>query len=172
VAKIRTVAFWTAGILASLCAALAVAGLWLAGSLYRSEPADAARAAAAMGEIRARYPGVPPAFEIQHDRLTVVRPPSTATVPQPSAAHLLIHEPQQRMLHRMEVPLWIGKFATEPIPIEALARVSADGIGSLREAQRRGNELSIRIRDLEQYGRALLLDGSTSDGRRIMIWTE
>jgi hypothetical protein len=34
---------------------------------------------------------------------------------------------------------------------------------------RRGNELCIRIRDLEGYGGTLILDGMTSDGRRIMI---
>lgn len=172
-AKIRTVVFWTAGILASLCAVLVVAVFWFANSLSRREPVDAERAAAVVAEIRARFPGVQPAFEIRDDRLVIVRAaPAAASSTPPSVAHLLIHEPQQRMLFRMEVPLWIARFATEPIPIEALARVSSTGIGSLKEAQRRANELSFRVRDLERYGRTLLLDGRTSDGRHVMIWAE
>jgi hypothetical protein len=46
------------------------------------------------------------------------------------------------------------------------------GLGALMEARRRGDELNIRIGDLERYGRTLLLDAVTADGKRVMMWNE
>ena len=40
------------------------------------------------------------------------------------------------------------------------------------DAMGRGNELNIRLSDLRRYGRTLLLDGVTADGKRVMMWNE
>jgi hypothetical protein len=42
----------------------------------------------------------------------------------------------------------------------------------MMNAKRRGTELNIRISDLESYGRTLLLDGVTPDGKQVMMWNE
>jgi hypothetical protein len=85
---------------------------------------------------------------------------------------MLVWQPRERMLSRVTLPLWISKVATEPLPLEALAGVANQGLGALMDAKRRGHELDIRIRDLERYGRTLLLDGVTTDGKRVMMWNE
>ena len=73
---------------------------------------------------------------------------------------------RERMLSRVTLPLWMSKVATEPVPLEDIAGVGNQGLGALMEAKHRGNELNIRIRDLERYGRTLLLDGSHPTGNR------
>ena len=148
-------------------------GLWWARSLYHSERTDGARASAAFAEVRGRFGAVDPAFQIREDRLVVMREP--AAVPStaiPSAAHLLVWQPGERTLSRVTLPLWMSNVATEPLPLEALAGVGNQGVGALMEARRRGDELNIRISDLERYGRTLLVDGVTTDGKHILMWTE
>ena len=147
--------------------------VWWASSLYQSEQADQTRADAAFAEIRARFPGIEPALQIRDRRLVIARQPDTATSPtSPAAVHLLVWQPRERMLSRVTVPLWMSKIATEPLPLEALAGVGEQGLGSILEAQRRGSELNLRISDLEGYGPTLLLDGNTPDGKQVLMWNQ
>jgi hypothetical protein len=85
---------------------------------------------------------------------------------------MLAWQPRERLLSRVTLPLWISRVATEPIPLEALAGVANQGFGGLMGAKRRGNELNIRISDLERYGRTLLVDGVTPDGKQVMMWNQ
>jgi len=59
---------------------------------------------------------------------------------------------------------------TEPLPLEALAGIGEQGLAAILDAQRRGRELNIRISDLERNGPTLLLDGTTPDGKHVMMW--
>jgi hypothetical protein len=161
------------GALVALAVAALLAGIWWASSLYQSEQSDAAHASAAFAEVRARFPGIVPAFEIREARLVVIREPVEAqSSPVPVAAQMLVWQPRERMLSRVTLPLWMSKVATEPLPLEAIAGVGNQGLGALMEAKHRGNELNIRISDLERYGRTLLLDGVTPDGKQVMMWNE
>ena len=170
----------TRKVVLGVAAALAVAGLgvlsigvWWASSPYQSEQADETRADAAFAEIRARFPGVEPAFQIRERRLVTARQAETVTSPTiPVALHMLVWQPRDRMLTRVTLPLWTSKIATEPVPLEALTGVGEQGLGAILEAQRRGNELNIRISDLERYGSTLLLDGTTPDGKQVLMWNQ
>ena len=147
--------------------------VWWASSLYQSEQADETRATAAFAEIRARFPGIEPAFQIRERRIVTARQAATVTsATTPLAVHMLVWQPRERMLSRVTVPLWMSKIATEPLPLEALAGVGEQGLGAILEAQRRGNELNIRISDLERYGSTLLLDGTTPDGKQVLMWNQ
>jgi hypothetical protein len=170
-ARVTRLLLWATGSVAGLGVLLLLAGGWWVSTLHETEPADAARAGAAFGEIRARFSGVRPVFEIRGDRLTVVREPGPVSVAATSA-HMLIWAPNERTLSRLRLPLSMSMVATEPIPLDALAGVGHDGIGGLMEAQRRGHELNIRLSDLERYGRTLLLDGVTADEKHIVMWNE
>ena len=158
--------------LVALAVAVLLAGAWWVSSLYQSEQTDAAHASRAFAEVRARFPGIKPAFEIQNTQLVIVGKPAAPLSPPPAVAHVLVWQPRERMLSRVTLPLWMSKIATEPLPLEALAGIGKQGVGALMDAKRRGNELNIRISDLERYGRTLLLDGVIADGRQVMIWNE
>ena len=159
------------GALIILSVVVLVAGAWWVSSLYESEQTDTAHASAAFAEVRARFSGLEPAFEIREARLVVLIEPAEPSPP-PAAAHLLVWQPRERMLSRVTLPLWMSNVATEPLPLEALAGIANHGLGGLMDAKRRGNELNIRLSDLRRYGRTLLLDGVTADGKRVMMWNE
>lgn len=161
------------GALLVLGVATLVAGIWWASTLYQSEQTDTAHASAAFAEVRRRFRGTAPAFEIRETRLVVMREPvEVPSSAAPVVAHMLVWQPRERMLSRVTLPLWMSKVATEPIPLEALAGVGNQGLGALMEAKRHGDELNIRISDLERYGRTLLLDGVTADGKHVMMWNQ
>jgi hypothetical protein len=172
-ASTKTLLVRTIGGLVALAVVGLIAGTVWISSLYQSEQKDAAQASAAFAEVRARFTGVEPAFVIRDRRLVVMREPAG----QPSstssaAAFMLVWLPQERMLSRIRIPLWVSNVATEPLPLEALAGIADQGFGGLTDARRRGNELNIRLSDLRRYGPTLLLDGVTPDGKHVMLWNE
>lgn len=156
-----------------MCLVVLSVGGWWVSSLSQSEIAEPSKAAAAFDGVRAQFAGIRPALEIQDSHLTVVRePPDVTTAPTPTAVHLLVWEPNNRRLSRFTLPFWVSTVSTEPIPIDGLAQMTNGGISGLMEARRRGDELNLRLSELERYGRTLLLDGTTSDGKRIVIWND
>lgn len=169
----KQVFFRVIAALVALGVAVLLAAAWWVSSLYQSEQTDAADAAKAFAEVRARFPDLEPAFAIKDAQLVVVREPAAVPSPAPPAiVHMLVWQPRERVLSRITLPLWTSKIATEPLPLEALAGVAGEGLGALMDARRRGNELNIRISDLERYGRTLLLDAATPDGKQVMMWNE
>jgi hypothetical protein len=119
----------TRKVILRIATALVIAGLavlavtmWWASSLYQSDQVDSAHADAAFAEVRARFPGVDPAFHIRERRLVIGRQPPIATSSTSAAAvHMLVWQPRERMLTRVTLPLWTSKIATEPLPLEATA---------------------------------------------------
>jgi hypothetical protein len=85
---------------------------------------------------------------------------------------MLVWQPRQGTLSRVTVPLWVSKIATEPLPLDALTGVGEQGLGAILEAQRHGKDLNVRLSDLERYGRTLLLDGATPDGKQVLMWNQ
>jgi hypothetical protein len=171
-ARAKRVVLWVAGFLIVVGIVASSFGWWWLSSLYRSEQVDSARASAEFATIRAQFTGISAAFEIRTDRLVVVRQPAESASASAASAHLLLWDPSLRTLSRVTLPFSLSAVATEPLPLEALLGVANQGLGALMEAKRRGNELGIRISDLERYGRTLLLDSTTSDGRQVLMWSE
>ncbi len=172
-AQIRKILLWVVGLPILLIAAALAGTVWWISSWSQHEQSTADRAAAALNEARTRFAGARPAFEMSGNRLVVVRqPPAVPAVPEPAAVYLLMWAPDERTLSRVRLPLWISTVSTEPIPLEALVRAADESVPAILEARRRGNELNLRMQDLKAYGRALLLDGMTSSGRHVVIWTE
>lgn len=171
--RTRKVILGVAAALVIVGLAVLFIGVWWASSLYQSEQADQMRADAAFVEIRARFPGIEPAFQIRNGRLVIPRQAAAVTSSTtPAAVHMLVWQPRERMLSRVTLPLWVSKIATEPLPLEALTGVGEQGLGAILEAQRRGSELNVRISDLERYGPTLLLDGTTPDGKQVLMWNQ
>ena len=169
----KKVLFRVIGTLVALGLAVLLAGAWWVGSLYQSEQTDADDASKAFAEVRARFPGLEPALAIRDAQLVIVRePPAPPSSAPPAVTQMLVWQPRERILSRVTLPLWMSKIATEPLPLDALTGVGTQGLGALMDAKRHGNELNIRISDLERYGRTLLLDGVTPDGKQIMMWNE
>lgn len=167
----RRILRWIAAIIGAGIALIIAAVWWLTSSLVDSEQIHAARASAAFEEVRQRFPDVRPAFEISNDRLVVTRQPA-AVSSSATATHLLVWQPREATMSRLRIPFWMARVATEPLPLETLSGIGARGLSGLGESRRRGNELNIRLADLQRYGPSLLLDGVTADGMQVLMWNE
>jgi hypothetical protein len=128
--RTRKLLLWAVASFVALGVIVVAAGLWWIGSLYQSERSDAGRAFAALAEVRARFAGVSPAFEIRGDRLVAARTAASSS-PRPTALHILVWTPADSTLSRVRLPFAVSRVATEPLPLEALA-----GIGGRMEAKR------------------------------------
>lgn len=171
--RTRKAVLWLVGVpLALFVVVLAVSAWWIS-SLSQTEVAEPAAAAAAFEAVRARFIGEPAALESRRGRLVVVREPAPSTaVPAPAAVHLLVWKPDSRRLSRLALPFWTSSISTEPIPIEGLAQMTQGSLMGLLDAKRQGDELNLRLSDLQRYGRTLLLDATASDGGRVVMWNE
>jgi hypothetical protein len=172
VTRAKRVVLWATGVLLTLIIVGLALPVWFVMSWWSSEQSDPSRAAAAFQEVRSRFADEQPSFEVREDRLVIVKDPTSSSSPAPAALHILTWEPATNTLSRVTLPFWISAVATEPIPLEALAQAGDRGIGGLMRAKQRADELSIRLNDLARYGRTLLLDGITADGRHIVMWNE
>jgi hypothetical protein len=170
-ARGKTLLFWAGGSIVVLGVLVVAALLWWAGSLAQSGRSTPEHASAAFTEVRERFVGVSPAFDIREGRLVMARTAASST-PSPTALHILVWMPSTSTLSRVRLPFALSRVATEPLPLEALASVAHQGLGAIMDARRRGNELNIRLGDLERNGTTLLFDGVTSDGTHVLMWSE
>jgi hypothetical protein len=152
------------GVVAVVVVALLSAGYWMLASLTQVERADAARATAVLRELRARFDGVTPAFEIRDGRAVMVRRPPDANASQAASTHAVAWRPSKGTLSRATFPLWVLGATTEPVPLDRLV--------ALLETDLRVDGLQLRVRDIQRYGRTLLLDGVTPEGDEVLIWSE
>ncbi len=141
-----------AGVLFFLLLIFVSFGVWMVRSAIQSEEADQTRASAAFDDVRRQFAGVEPAFAFRDDRPSVLRePPATAAAPPPETVRILVWDPDESRMSRIALPF-------------SLLRLSNDPIGF--------NGVDLDFKDVERYGRTLLLDGDTPEGDRILIWTD
>ena len=152
------------GVVAFVVVALLSAGYWMLSSLTRVEHADATRARAVLLELRARFDGVPPAFEIRDGRAAMVRQPPVRQASQATSMYAIAWRPAAGTLSRATFPLWALGVTTEPIPLDRFV--------AQLETDLRVDGLELRVRDIQRYGRTLLLDGVTPEGDEVLLWSE
>jgi hypothetical protein len=143
---------------------LLAAGYWLLASMTQVEQVDTASAAKALGEVRLRFEDAPPAFEIREGRVVMVRQPPEAPAVTATSTYALAWQPSEGTLTRTTFPLSVLGLTTEPIPLDRFV--------ALLEADVHVDGLEIRARDIQRYGRTLLLDGVTPRGDEVVIWSE
>ena len=136
-----------------LLALIAVSfGIFMIRSAFQTEQADSTKATAAFEEVRARFPGVQPAFELRDNRPTVVRePPATAASPLPQNVRVLVWDTDEGRIARITLPFSVLKWSQDPIEFEGI---------------------TLEVEDVQRYGRTLLLEGDTPDGDHVLVWTD
>jgi hypothetical protein len=141
------------GVFVVLCLITVSFLVYMAMSAFRTEEVDQAQARTAFEEVRGKFPGVMPAFELRNgEEPAIVRqPPATAASPEPTSVHILAWDPDEGQLSRITLPFSLLRLSNDPIEFEGV---------------------SLEIEDVQRYGRTLLLDGDSKDGDRILIWTD
>ena len=146
----------------AVCAVLAFAGglVWFFTSALERSPADEATAEARFQELRDRFRGVAPVFEMgsKGPVLNRQRPPKPATG-QLRSLEMLGWDCNDAELVRVTIPFWMVRLKPGNINVS-----SGEGNRSVR--------LSLSADDLEGYGATLLLDHTDEEGYHLVLWTE
>jgi hypothetical protein len=160
----RKVVVTIVGAAAFLVVALLAAGYWMLSSLMKVESFDSARATEMLSEIRGRFEGVEPAFDIQGGSVTMVRQPPETAATEAITTYALAWRKAEGTISRATIPISILALTTEPVPL--------DRFMTLLETDLAVSGLEIRARDIQRYGPTLLLDAVTPEGDVVLIWNE
>ncbi len=119
-------------------------------------PADAEQAFARQ---RAQLPG-PPLVTVSGDGRAHLTPGAGAAPGTTTTLHVLAYDAGQGRLVRVDLPAWLLRLARR-------GRVRVNGLDALPDSVER-----LTIGDLERHGPGLVLDATTPDGARVLVWTE
>lgn len=112
--------------------------------------------------VRKRFPGRAPLLELRDGRpaytaeATARREGTTSL----STLNFLAFEPDKRQLARFSLPFWLLRMKSDPIEFGSYASgLDDDGV-------------NLRPEDLEKYGPGIVLDTTTPNGERVLLWVE
>jgi hypothetical protein len=148
-----------------LLVCVAIGGMIVVASLFRqsvdSQPSNADEATAAFNEVRSRFGGRPPLLEFRNGephRLATIDKRSTVTL---QHLKVLVWDPDDSHLTRVELPFWLVRLKSTPIDLGSYAAGIADGDGD-----------DLRVEDLEAYGPGIVVEHTTREGERLLVWLE
>ena len=88
----------------------------------------------------------------------------TAAAGRPAASLTMLHviawDPDDRQLARVDVPFWFVRLKSGPIEFSTYAS-GLDKVGA-----------SLKVEDIERYGKGIIVDASMPRGERALIWAE
>ncbi len=120
--------------------------------------ADASRE---FDRIRERFAGVQPVIVVDDDDPRVTRRPSDAApAVRLSTMRVLVWDPDEQRLTRIDIPFWFLRLKSGPIEI------------GTNEGVFGGEDLGLTVEELERLGPTLVLDHEDEGGDRIILWTE
>ena len=134
--------------------------VWFFTSALERSPADEATAEARFRELRDRFRGVTPIFEMASNGPVLKRqPPPKRATGRLRSLEMLGWDCNDEELVRVTIPFW-------------MVRMKPGNINVASNDQKRSVRLSLSVDDLEGYGPALLLDHTDEEGYHLMLWTE
>ena len=74
--------------------------------------------------------------------------------------HVIAWDPDDRQLARVDVPFWFVRLKSGPIEFSTYAS-GLDKVGA-----------SLKVEDIERYGKGIIVDASMPRGERALIWAE
>jgi hypothetical protein len=137
---------------AVLVIVIIAAGAYMVMSAFQSQETTQQEAMAAFTEMRAKFPGVTPAFTFGAGEPDIARqPPASMPAKPPTMVHVLVFDRTEGRLTRVHLPLSLLKLGNSP--------VNLDGV-------------KLNMADIERYGSTVLLDGDTPEGDPVFVWTD
>jgi hypothetical protein len=164
--KVRTwvwviVAIVIIGILCVI--AMAGIGFYFFSQHFNTKVATAASAGQEFEQAKAQFTGQTPLIELD-DRGRFLRSnpdrPARASERTPSQIYVLAFDPDDERIVRVTIPFWLLRFKSRG------ARIDLNG-GRLDL-----EDLKLTVEDLERFGPTLIVDHKTSDGERVLVWSQ
>lgn len=144
-----------------LLAVLAVgSGVYWMSRHVRSQEVALSTAEEAFARERTRFAGQEPLVVLEDNRAVVREtPPGGARTPV-GALHILAYDESEGRLVHVDVPGWLLRL----LPGRNISIDDIEGVSVIRDR--------LTIADLERHGPGLVLDTTTRDGSRVLVWTE
>jgi hypothetical protein len=124
--------------------------------------ASSDEATRAFDEVKAKFPGRAPLLEfsggtprVNMDTADAGRAPESLTT-----LHVIAWDPDDRQLARFDIPFWFVRLKSGPIEFSSYAS-GLDKVG-----------VSLKVEDIERYGKGIIVDASMPRGERALIWAE
>jgi hypothetical protein len=142
---------------------LAGAGVYFVSSHIQAVPSSSVKAFEQFDDVRASFKQQKPVFELdvreQPRQVRSLTDLPTASTP-PEDLWILAWDPDKERLVKMSVPFWVLRLGKQKIDV-----FSGDRGFSM-------DRLQLDTAELQRVGPLLLFDYSTSDGRRVLVWTQ
>jgi hypothetical protein len=112
--------------------------------------------------VRQKFAGREPLLEL-HDgmpRFTKARGSTASASGSLATLNVMVWDPDEEKIFRIGLPFWLLRLKADPI------RFSAYASGFDDEA------VALRPEDIEKYGAGIILDGTSREGERILLWAQ
>jgi hypothetical protein len=149
------------GILAIL--AMAGVGIYFFSQHVTTRAVSPAAAARDFDQVRARFTGQKPLIELdRRGRFLKSNPerPDQPTASRPEQLYVLAFDPDDGRIVRLSIPFWILRLK--------MGHRTIDFNGNRMDLE----DLRLTIDDLERFGPTLIMDHSTPDGDRVLVWSQ
>lgn len=164
--KVKTWVWVVVGI-ALLCilgvVAIAAVAIYFTTQSLEMHEASPAAASREFEEVKAKFGGQKALIELDsRGRLARTNPdrPAQDSAPRPDKLHVLAFDPDDGRVVRVSVPFWLLRLKTGGGRI--------DFNGSRMDLE----DLKLSVEDLERYGPTLIVDHTTRDGERVLVWSQ
>jgi hypothetical protein len=134
-------------------------GIYWVSRHVHSEPSSSENAAQTLARERARFEGPPLLSLSANGGVAFSQRPDGERRPV-SSLHVLAYDGERGQLVRVDIPGWLLRLSRH-------GHVRVNGLDAVPGLGDR-----ITIDDLEQQGPGLVLDATTDEGARVLVWTE
>lgn len=142
---------------------VAGAGFYFFSQHVQTRTASSVAAAKDFEEIKARFSGQKPLIELdRHGNFVRSNPdrPSSATAKRPEQLNVLAYDPNDGRIVRVSIPFWLLRMK--------MGNQTIDFNGNKMNL----DDLRLRVEDLERFGPTLIVDHSSTDGDRVLVWSQ
>ena len=112
--------------------------------------------------VRALYAGRPPLLELRNGRPAYAagKPPEARGATAVENLHVLVWDPDESRLLSVAVPFWFLRLKSGPIEFSSYASGWDD------------NRVQITTEDIERYGPGIIIDATSPEGERVLLWAQ
>lgn len=164
--RVKTWVWVLAGIivLGILCLiAVAGAGIYFATQHIETRTASSSSASREFEEAKAKFSGQKPLIELdRHGKFVRANTdrPAPPYARSPEQLNVLAYAPKDGRIVHVKIPFWLLRLK--------MGNARIDFNGNRMDL----DDLRLSVEDLERYGPTLIVDHSSTDGERVLVWSQ
>lgn len=141
--------------------AMAAVGVYFATQNFEMHDASPATASREFEEIKEKFAGQKPLIELDsRGQLERTNPDRPVQDRRPDKLYVLVFDPDDGRVVRVTVPFWLLRLKM------GSTRVDVNG------RRMDLDDLKLTVEDLERYGPTLIVDHTSEDGERVLVWSQ